>query len=174
MNHLRNQNAHAKSLTTIGIAVVVILGSLVAASCARKNTDPPTVQGYGMDQSYGAKLVNSHGRTTAAAKKSEKLLKLILVDKKVLSFIAAYQKKNGVTCTQLSAGQINWNCKTETQCAFSLESTCVTDVTTETENDQIVRLSMLGEGDSVKMTYKMSDPTATAAESKVVRVKFEY
>lgn len=121
-----------------------------------------------------AKLRDENAKSVPPAKNGDKLLKLILADKKVATFIAAYQKSNSVTCTRPAAGQINWNCKSDTQCAFSLETTCVSDVTTSSSNDQLVRVSILGEGDTTKMTYKISDPVKTAAESKVVRVKFEY
>ena len=171
-----------QALIQVGVVAVLALSAFAISSCARKDTNPPlialnvavakegtqksTVEDTGADSTSSTDL--------APIKNGDKLLAQILKDKTVLAYLTSYKKKNDVTCTRPAAGQIHWDCKSSTACHFSLEITCVSNVTATGSNDEIRRLSILGEGNTAAMTYKISDPALTAAESKVQKIKFEY
>lgn len=184
-----------QALIQIGIVAALALGSFAFSGCARKDTTPPGAQGSlsaeqvellnrakavtdaaAAQQSADAEAdTNKTPNATAkSVKNGDKLLALILKDKAMTAYRAQYEKKNNAVCTRPSAGQMHWDCKSSTECNFSLEFTCVSNVGQFKDNNEIRRLSLLGEGNSAKMTYKISNPAQTAAESKVHRLKFEY
>jgi hypothetical protein len=165
-----------QALIQVGVVAVLALSAFALTGCGKKNTNPPpAVDGplvLGKTEPGAGDITpDTHDVTI---KNGDRLLALILKDKALNPFLAAYQKKNRVVCTRLDPAQIHWECKTSTECRFSLESTCVSNVTATGSNDEIRRLSILGEGNSAKMTYKISDPAQTAAESKIQKIKFEY
>lgn len=169
-------------LIQIGVIGALALTIFVVSGCAKKNTNPPqgslafaqTAQpGDPLNKIAPKDSVEDMEELTSSNKNADNLLAQILQDKSLRAYRLAFQKKNNATCTLPSRGQIHWDCKSATQCQFSIELTCVSNVSANVDNNLLKRLSVLGEADAAKMTYKLSDPAKTASESKVVTVNFE-
>jgi hypothetical protein len=177
----------AQALLQLGLVAALALSAFAFSSCARKNTVPPGAQGSLSPEQLEA-LAKEQAAAQAAAqadtkapnatakslKNGDKLLALILKDKAMNDYRAQFEQKNNAVCTRPSAGQMHWDCKSTTECAFTLEFTCVSNVGEFADNNEILRLSLNGEGSSAKMTYKISNPSESAVVSRPKTVKFEF
>lgn len=162
----------AQALIQLCIVAMLALSTFAFSGCAKKNTVPPGAQGSLSEEQLEALAkeqadTKTPNATAKSVKNGDKLLALILKDKSMAAYRAQYEKKNNAVCTRPSAGQMHWNCKSATECEFTLEFTCVSNVGEFTDNNEIRRLTLFGEGSSAKMTYKIRKPSESAVESRL-------